>query len=69
MMLVAFTVSFPAISVTSAIIPSAIANYVKAMQTGLSVVKISRKRGGCEIKLSNGVYAISYGLEQALYRL
>lgn len=41
-------------AVPTAIIPSAIAEYVSANFEGLSVVEISRKRGGYEVELSNG---------------
>ncbi|MBD5237471.1 MAG: hypothetical protein HDS62_08080 [Bacteroidales bacterium] len=41
-------------AVPSAIIPSAISKYVAANHAGKSIIEISRKRGGYEIKLSNG---------------
>ncbi len=41
-------------AVPAAIIPSAIAKYVKANFSGQTIVEISRKRGGYEVELSNG---------------
>lgn len=41
-------------SVPASIIPSAIAQYVKTNFNGLTIVEISRKRGGYEVELSNG---------------
>ncbi len=41
-------------SVPASIIPSAIAKYVKTNFSGLTIVEISRKRGGYEVELSNG---------------
>lgn len=41
-------------SVPAAIVPSAIAKYVKTNFKGQSIVEISRKRGGYEVELSNG---------------
>lgn len=41
-------------AVPAAIVPSAIANYVKTNFKGQSIVEISRKRGGYEVELSNG---------------
>lgn len=42
-------------SVPAAIVPSAIAKYVAANHKGQRIVEISRKRGGYEVELSNGV--------------
>ncbi len=42
-------------AVPTAIVPAAISQYVKAKYAGQSIVKISLKRGGYEIKLSGGV--------------
>lgn len=42
-------------AVPSAIVPTAISQYVKAKYAGQSIVKISLKRGAYEIKLSSGV--------------
>lgn len=41
-------------SVPSAIVPTAIAKYVDTNFNGLTIVEISRKRGGYEVELSNG---------------
>lgn len=41
-------------SVPSAIVPTAIANYVDTNFKGQTIVEISRKRGGYEVELSNG---------------
>lgn len=41
-------------SVPSGIIPAAITKYVETDFAGLSIVEISRKRGGYEVELSNG---------------
>ncbi len=41
-------------SVPSEIVPSAIAKYVSTNFKGLTIVEISRKRGGYEVELSNG---------------
>lgn len=42
-------------AVPAAIIPAAISKYVKNQYPGQSIIDISRKRGGYEIELSNGV--------------
>lgn len=42
-------------AVASGIIPSAIAKYVSKNFKGQSIVEISRKRGGYEVELSNGM--------------
>lgn len=42
-------------AVPAAIIPAAISKYVKAQYPAQSIIEISRKRGGYEIELSNGV--------------
>lgn len=41
--------------VPAAIVPSAIANYVKTNFNGQSIVEISHMRGGYEVELSNGI--------------
>lgn len=41
-------------SVPTAIIPAAISKYVETNFKGLTIVEISRKRGGYEVELSNG---------------
>lgn len=41
-------------AVPAAIIPTAISDYVAKNFKGLSIVEISRKRGGYEVELSNG---------------
>ncbi len=41
-------------AVPAAIVPAAITKYVNANFRGLSIVEISRKRGGYEVELSNG---------------
>lgn len=41
-------------SVPSAIVPTAIARYVATNFNGLTIVEISRKRGGYEVELNNG---------------
>ena len=42
-------------AVPAAIIPSAISKYVATNHAGKTIVEISRKRGGYEVELSNGV--------------
>ena len=42
-------------AVPAAIVPAAITKYVAAHHAGQSIVEISRKRGGYEVELSNGV--------------
>lgn len=41
-------------AVSAAIVPSAIAKYVSTKYAGQSIIKIARKRGGYELKLSGG---------------
>lgn len=41
-------------SVPTALVPAAISKYVAGNYRGQRIVKVSRKRGGYEIKLSNG---------------
>ncbi len=41
-------------AVPAAIVPAAIAKYVKDNFSGQTIVEISRKRGGYEVELSNG---------------
>lgn len=42
-------------SVPSAIVPSAIANYIKQNQKKVSIVGIEKKKSGYEVELSNGI--------------
>lgn len=41
-------------AVPAAIVPATISKYVSTNHAGLSIVEISRKRGGYEVELSNG---------------